>query len=380
MKKILISLIATLLFLSELAAKSSEDIDHISLAALLIRDGNIQRALLELKEIDLKDDVTDYIRFYTLKALAYMKNKDFKLAVDNFELAIKKGQKDPVVNIYIAQSYFQMGAFQKALDVFNSAGAISDSKPQYFSLRAQCHWNLEAYTNAFNTLDLGLKKFPTYTTFLKQKFFYYTELKLFERAMDVAQAFIKKDKDRAKAYQIVGSALNRAKELDRALKIVQEGKLVFPKNSDITVMLAHLYIKKGHIQAAADLFEQASILDSKYIKEASELYRRAKKLYRSLYYNRQIKDQKEKYKQRLAILLEFGDFEMAAAMEAAMKRIDLIKDEDIRYALAFTLFQTAQYEKAEKHLSKLMRSDLFTKGIELRKSIATCKQSPWECY
>ena len=366
--------------MSGLSAKSSEDIDHISLAALLIRDGNIERALIELKVVDLQDEDTDFVRFYTLKALAYMKKSDYEKAIVNFKVAVTKGQKDPIIAIYIAQSHFNLGQFQKALDVFNKAGTVANSKPQFFSLQAQCHWNLKSYANAFAMLDSGIKVFPKYTAFLKQKFFYYTELKLFEQSMEIASEFISKDLDSQKAYQIIGSALTQAKELDRAIKIVQEGKLVYPGNSDIAVMLAHLYIKKGHIQAASDLFEQASILDSKYIKEASELYRRAKKLYRSLYYNQQIKDQKEKYKQRLAILLEFGDFEMAAAMETAMKRIDLIKDEDIRYALAFTLFQTGQYKKAESHLSKLTRSDLFNKGLELRKSIQTCKQSPWECY
>ena len=380
MKKIVTFIIFALLLVTDVNAKKKGDLDHISLAALLIKDGHYDRALTALKEVDLKDEDTDFVRLYTLKALAFMKKDAHKKAIENFLISIEKGQKDQIVYIYLAQSHFKLEAYQEALDAFAKADMIRASKPQYFALQAQCQWKLERHEEAFELLDAGLKLFSKFATFHKQKFFYLSELKLFEEAMGVAEAYIEQDENAAEAYQIVGSALSRAGELDRAILILEAGKLQFPKNSDIVVMLAHFYIKKEKIQVAAELFDQASIIDSKYIKEASELYRRAKKLYRSLYFNTQIKDQKEKYKQRLAILLEFGDYEMAAAMEQTLKRIDLIKDEDIRYALAFTLFQTAQYDKCEDHLSQLMRSDLFSKGIELRKSIENCKKSPWECY
>ncbi len=377
MKKLLTLLIVTLLTVTQLQAK--EELDHIGLAALLIRDGHYDRALATLKEVDLKDEDTDFIRFYTLKALALMKSNAYKEAIQNFHTAIEKGQKELSIYIYIAQSHFKLGEYAKALKAFANAKTAGLVKPQYFALQAECHWKLQNFSQALGILDSGIVKFPKAEGLYKQQFFYYTELKLFQEGMNAAYAFIKAAKDPVKAYQIVASLLNRSKETDRAVKIMEEAKLVYPKNSDIVVMLAHLYIKKGDIQVAADLFDQASILDSKYIKEASELYRRAKKLYRSLYFNRQIKDQQEKYKQRMAILLEFGDYEMAAAMEKALKRVDLIKNEDIRYALAFTLFQTGQYDKCEEHLSQLMRSDLFNKGIELRKMIESCKKSPWEC-
>jgi len=47
-------------------------INHISLAALLNKDGHDDRALKTLKKVDLNNKDTDLKRFYTLKALAFM--------------------------------------------------------------------------------------------------------------------------------------------------------------------------------------------------------------------------------------------------------------------------------------------------------------------
>lgn len=379
MKHNILFLISFLLVITTVQAKEKAYIDHISLAALLIKDGHDERALKTLNEVDLKNEDTDFKRFYTLRALAFMHVKHYDEAVESFALALRAGHKEPIIHIYMAQSYFKLEAFKHAIASFEKVKKLLNSKPQYLAMYAECHWKLKKHEKSFEILKSASQAFPEFANFHKQRFYYLTQIKLFKEALISAQKFIKLAKKREKAYLLTASILGQAKEYDKALQILQEGKLTFAQNSDITVMLAHLYIKKGDIQAAADLFDQASIMDSKYIKEASELYRRAKKLYRALYFNAQIKDQKEKYKQRMAILLEFSDFEMIAAMEATLKRVDLIKDEDIRYALAFTLFQTGQYKKSEAHLSQLVRADNFKKSLELRKMIDSCKKSPWKC-
>ena len=46
--------------------------DLIELAAIMLRDGHYDRALLALQGVDLEDEETDLARFYTLQGLAYM--------------------------------------------------------------------------------------------------------------------------------------------------------------------------------------------------------------------------------------------------------------------------------------------------------------------
>jgi thioredoxin-like negative regulator of GroEL len=109
------------------------------------------------------------------------------------------------------------------------------------------------------------------------------------------------------------------------------------------------------------------------------LYRRAGRPYRALMLNGQITDQQVKFRQRLALLLELQRFEQAAAMEGDLLRTGLMDEEDIRYALAYAIFKSGDFDKAESHLQTLTRPDLFRKAAELRRAIQDCSEDQWKC-
>ena len=64
------------------------------------------------------------------------------------------------------------------------------------------------------------------------------------------------------------------------------------------------------------------------------MYRRAGQTHRALTINSGLSDQPEKFRQRLALYLELQNFEQAAAMEIPLRRVGLLEDEDLRYAIA----------------------------------------------
>jgi len=144
-------------------------------------------------------------------------------------------------------------------------------------------------------------------------------------------------------------------------------------------MLAHLYLDRQMPEAAANLFDEASIEDGKYTKEAAEMLRRARQFTLALYKNAQLTDTKEKYKQRVAIYLEFGEYERVVATDSALERSGLLEDENIRYALAYSYYMTGNFDKSEAQLKELSRPDLFEKATELRKSMEKCQNNSWEC-
>jgi len=145
-------------------------------------------------------------------------------------------------------------------------------------------------------------------------------------------------------------ALRTSGATQKATALAERGNLQFLENADMTVMLAHLYLDKEMIHAAANLFDQASIEDAKYTKEASEMLRRAREFTLALYKNAQLNDTKEKYKQRIAIYLEFGAFERVVATDSGLERSGLLEDENIRYALAYAYYMTSDFDKSEAQL------------------------------
>jgi tetratricopeptide (TPR) repeat protein len=382
MKKLIALFALMAMLVSPLAAeeKKQEDVDYVALAALLMKDGHYDRAEIALKQVNLEDEELDKVRFYTLSGMVYMKKGLYVAAVENFYNSIDAGQQDPVVYLYIAQADFELKEYRKTLDAFAKAGELAQKRPTFYAMAAQCHWMLKEHNESFDLLNAGLAVFPEHTAFLKQAFYYLVELNLYQEALEYADRYLAGGTADADAYLAIGSALRSSGEYDKAVGILEKAHLAFSDNAKITVLLAHVYIDLGMLHPAADLFDRASVIESTYIAEASEMYRRAKELYRSLYLNAQILDQQEKYKQRMAILLEFGDFEKAAAMAEALERVNLIENEDIRYALAFSLYQVGDYPATEQHLQLLSRPDLFQKATKLRGNIEKCEQNPWECY
>ncbi len=383
MKRLFLILLLSIAFLSPVGAvdqkASAEEVDYLTLAAVLIRDGYFDRAETALKSVDLEKEDLDKVRFYTLRGLVYLKKQVYQQAIADFRQSIAEGQTEKSVYIYIAQAHYALKQYRETIDALNEAGELGREKPELFSIKAQCFWKLDAYNKAWDVLDEGETRFPEYVAFLRQRFFYLVELKLFQKAAVYGQRYLDSGKAKADDYLALGSALRKSGATDKALHFLELAKMKYPGNDLVIIELAHVYLEQDQIVTAATLFEEAARYKNKYSQEASELFRRAKQLYHALYLNSKITDQKEKLKQRLAIFLEFGDFEMAAAMEKALSRVGLLENEDMRYALAYSQFEVGDFENAEKHLQYLTRPDLFKKASELRKSMQECMADQFQC-
>jgi len=380
--KIIVTILLTALLSSTLFAsdkKDKDDVDYVSLATILIKDGYYSRANDALKNVDLNDTNVDKSQYYTLEGLVNLKLSNYKASNKNFYLALENGQKEKTVYLYIAQNSFKLAEYQEAINALESADELVKQKPQLMALKAECYYRLKDYNNALVILKSLNTMHPTYYDAYKQRFAYYVSLKLYQSALNDANVYL----SHAKADAIVSisfiNALRHAKETKKAIVLAENAHLQYPKNATITVLLANLYIDKEMIESAATLFDTASLQDEKYIKDSSEMFRRAHDYVQALYKNSQILDTKEKYKQKVAIYLEFGDYERVIATESALKRNGLLKEQNMVYALAFSFYKIGEFVKSEKYLKMITRSDLFTKAVELRKNMNKCKNNHWEC-
>lgn len=374
-------ILLTVLHLSAFGADKPKDdeVDHVALAALLMKDGFYVRAAEALETADTASKDFDFVRYYTLKGLVFTKQNLYKAANDEFAKAIEQGQTDPAIYLYIAQNNFKLKAYQAAIDALDKAGDVATAKPQLLALRAECHWRLEQHEQALETLAQTIAKFPDYYAAYKQRFNYFIELELYQSALQDANVYLANAEPNAKTYLTFIGALRKSGATVKATLLAEEANMKFLESAEITVMLAHLYLDRDMIQAAANLFEEASIEDPKYTKEAAEMLRRAKEFTLALYKNAELTDTQEKYKQRIAIYLEFGEYERVVATDSALERSGLLEDENIRYALAYAYYMTSNFEACEAQLKELTRPDLFQKATELRKNIEKCQNNSWEC-
>ncbi len=360
---------------------SQNETSPLSLAALLISDGNFQRAQGVLESIEVAEmKSADSIQYHLLSGLLNFKQKNFEEAKNQYNLSIDSGQKDKLIYIYLAQSHYALNEYEGALRAIDMSAEVGKALPSVYSLMAQCHWQLLNLDEAWAALDKGAQVFPEESRFQRQKIYYLLEKGLYQTAIDIAQQYLKNENASLKEYIALGRALRQSGQTDHAAILLEKAKLLFSDSVEVTTELAHVYIDQEKSLVASDLFYSASIYQPILAADTAELYRQSGRLYRALNINSGMMDQKSKFKQRLAILLELGDFESVAAMHEALKRAGLYENQDILYAHAYSLYRTGDFTQAKQELSLLTRNDLFRKATELRAAMDKCKNAKWQCY
>jgi len=362
------------------AENPQEPVEFLSLAAVLIGDGNYQRARNILAGVDTRAEDLDLARYHTLAGLVALNLDELPLAATEFEDAIAAGQTEPVVRLYLAQAYFGQARYEQTLEQLDLADADTTRVPSVFLMRAQSHWELENYAAAWEVLGRGRAEFPDRAgDFARRQVFLLVDQGLYQEAADQGLQFLESGLGTSDDAVAIGNALRETGQYRQAAVILEKARLSAPENVMLGKVLSHVYLDQGRELAAADVMRTTALHDNGLASDAAELYKRAGWLIQALSLNAQVIDQPKKLKQRLAIFLELNRFEQAAGMERDLIRVGLLGDEDIRYALAYALFKSGDFERAEQHLQQLTRSDLFRRAVELRRAMEQCAESPWMC-
>lgn len=381
-----------LLINTPLAVAEDSEVNYLDLAALMLRDGNLDRAVIALDQVDieaavqlngeLEEDEEAYFdvgRYWALRGTTHQRRGEQELARDAFLKAVEAGRTDASIFLSIAQISFGLQDYQAALGALQNAGRDIERIASVYHLKAQANWFLDRHAAAIAVLDQANQIFPEDNSFLRRKVFFLIELGLYQGAATLGEQYLLASDGSADDYIAIGNALRQSGQIKQALVFLETAQIKYPADTTIKKVLAHTYIDQGSLHVAADIIYDAAISDPLLLPEAAELYRRAGQVYRALSLNGEIVDQQAKFKQRLALLIELSRFEQAGSMENDLRRLGLLGNEDIRYALAFALFKSGEFEKAETHLSLLTRTDLFRKAIEVRRAMQECIGSRWKC-
>ncbi len=351
----------------------------LRVVSLLLKDGHHERAAATLATVAPTTPGLDRARYHTLDGLLALRRGHHLQASRALEAALAAGQKEQSAFLLLAQARFGLGRYRDALAAIDRAGALASQHAGAHVLRAQCHWRLGDRGAAWRALQAGLRLFPRDRELQRQHLLLLVDLGLYQQATSAGLAWLGRAAAGAGDYLAIAEALSRSKQPARAILILEQARLCFPENELVLKQLARSYLGDRKPLAAAELLARAAHRVPEYRLEAAELYRRAGQLYTALHHNEQASDQKGKVRQRLGILIDLQRFEEAAAMGPRLSRLGLLTDENIVYALAYALFQTRRFDEAEHHLRRLTRSELFARGVQLRRAMEVCRRKPQEC-
>lgn len=396
-------------------------VDHLSIATMMIYDGKYDDAKLELDQVDPNSAQLDRAKYYTAIGTLASKTNQNEKAVENFIKAIDETKKlvyvspqdaqkqkrkylfeigskpkvkeEPKINpeferskqikierlyAYLSQTYYKMKEYKKSVEALDLSGEGGSNKSALYAFRADCYWKIGEHSNAIEALNTGYEKFSD-PQLLKQKYFYLSELKLYKAAIEVAREYIDKSPKKEDEYLHLAQMLIQANQNEDAIMILEEGKILFPSNPLFGLMLTHAYLKKEMRHTGANILENSANIDPKYLKDSVEAYRQIKDYSHALYLNLQVTDQKDNIKQKIAMHLERGEFEQIIGLKDAIIRNGMQDDENIIYTLAYAYYMSGDYKNAELYLQSITDNDLFQKATIIRKNIEKCKANPREC-
>lgn len=403
-----------------LAAEDLQDdpVDHLSLATMMVYDAKYDRARDELNRVDQKKPDFDPARFFTIKGVLASKIQDDRSAIENFLKAIEatrakdfsapnarqnnqylfsvgrgeKKEQAPKIDgamvkqekleklyIYLSQSYYRIGEYAKTVESLDLAGNSGRNQSTLFLLRAECYWKIKDAHRAIDALNRGVTLFPEDSTLWQQKIRYFTELNLYQAAIESAKKAMAMSVSGETDFIFLAQLYARDHRWDEAIHLLEKTQASFPASASIRMLLGHYYLKKGMPYATASFFQAGAYRDGRYLEDAVEMMRRIKAYPQSIFLNSLMTDKVEKLKQKVAIFLDRGEYEKVIGLKDGLERYNILDDDSMRYAFAYASFMAKDYAAAEDYLGLINDQDLFMKGTVIRNNIERCRINSVEC-
>ncbi len=371
-----------ILFLAgKVLAQESEldsEVDHVSLARILVKDGHYDRAERTLQKVTPEEEQEAKALLASLRGMVELHKKQYQKSLTYFNQSLELGIESREIYLYRAEAYLQLGNLAEAAKSIEKIDLEAKQKLPYFLIKAEIQWQRGAKTQAWTVLNSAVRKKLSATVINKKKFAYLMEEGLFQTAKDLAFQVLQ-DENAFQDVVALASQFRLAKQHSIALEILQALQVLRPEKEMVALEMAQNYLSLGESFSAALILEQAAKHNISLSFEASEMLRQVGKSYRARFLNMTTMDPAKRLKQQLALYLEDDDYLSLKFMIPQLQKNSLLEDQEIRYAVAYSLFRTGDFEKSESYLNSIDKDGLFEKSIELKREISNCKAEKWAC-
>jgi thioredoxin-like negative regulator of GroEL len=353
-----------------------DDLEGYELIQVLIRDGKLDLAWEELKQNKIKN--TDPGKYQLLMGKYYVGKNEWAKALTHFQKAQKQANIQNEADLQTARTQFQLKDFAQCQELYNKKTTEVLLLENDFILKAQCEHKSKLPQKSWMTLLQGKEKFPSFSI-ERELISLKATLGMNHEALTDALEWLHGKNVMSSQFMNLAEIFHSQGREEEALMVLEAGRAREPMNAEINLTLSQMYFQKNLLRASAEGFARAAESDNKYYYHAAELHRQLGDVQRSSYYNIYIEDPKEKLKQRIAGLVDIGNFPLIASLESIIQRSELSKDDEIRYALAYSLVREGQIEMPLKYLSQITKPELIEKTTVLRKTLIDCQEKKSSC-
>ena len=248
----------------------------------------------------------------------------------------------------------------------------------YFILKAEIFWRMEKKLEAWKVLQAAERKKISTIVIGKKRADYLIQEQLYLSAYDEISSLLGK-KIGKRDLLALSQLFRQKKQYELAIRLLQKGLFYWEKDPSLTLEIAQNYFLLQQNFSASLLVEESARVYPELAFEASEILRQTGQSYRSHYLNLLTLDPKKKLRQKMSLFLEEDNYSSLVALIPDLQREKMLEKEDIRYAVAFSLFQNGSFKKSQNYLNNISSDKLYGKAIELKREIQKCREDRWSC-
>lgn len=352
-----------------------DDFEDFELIRALVDDNKLDLAEKELKE--LKGDVALYS--YWSGVVNYKKGQ--------FEEALrflKKARFDKNQSEFEKQQLF-LARTEKALKNFSDCAntfTVIEKSIHYSDgdsiMHAECFEKSAQIDKAWSIFAKRLQSSQNIDVLVSACTFLMSQ-KLIHVATHVSLDWLAKNSKQSSDFISISDLFQKFNFTQSRLSILEMARVKYPLDIDVNLSLNQIYFEKGMLLAVEEGFSRAALSDGKYAYHSAEINRQVGRYERSLFFNARIVDEKERLKQKLAIYVDKGQFALIASLEPILQRSPLINDDEVRYALAYSLVRSGEYKRPLQYLAKITNKDFLEKAVILRNALSECVANNTVC-
>ena len=352
----------------------------IRLAAQLAKDGEIARAESVLLDIDIEHQTRDVVLLHVTLGLIALKKEQPREALNNFiqarELFSEKTEgieKDSVL-VYIAQCHLMLEEPSEALSVLKEY--TKDTKIVRL-LHIEAYRQLKSWDIGWEYAKRAVQTWNDDIRLRQEVIFFSSKLGLVLPLQEELQFCLSSSDMKENDALRIAALLREDGHSDIALSFLDVVKHRF-FSENVWRSLSILALEQGKWSHAASSLSVLSMYEPSYSLEASQAYIQSGDWEQALRYNSFAPASKEKYQQRLSILLQHKEYELAVVVQDQLGRWGAIMDDTVRYGLGYAYFQIGLYEEAKESLTGISEPKIFQQSVALQKVIQKCMVDP--CY
>lgn len=374
MINIFLILILSLVSNAAIDAKYDE-FEGYELVRVLVDDNKLDVAQKYLSEMggDQKSATHQY-----WSGVVQYKKGNYKKAIEHLTHTEfpKHSSEQNKRDLFLGRSYFYSENFKNCAQSFELAQSAKTEKDSL--LLSDCYQKSQRLDKAWATLA-GVIRTSKNLEALQVVNLFLTSQKMFLLATSLSLDWLAANSTQSSDFITIADDFNKQAHPEGRLKVLEMARAKYPLDVDINLNLNQIYFERGMLLAVEEGFSRAALSDGKYAYHAAEINRQAGRYERSQFFNARIPDDKERLKQKLAIYVDKGQFAMIASLESILQRSPLINDDEIRYALAYSLVRTGEYKRPLQYLAKITNKDFLEKTVILRNALTDCVENNKVC-